>query len=251
MKKAKIKFSNGTTNVIDITEDIDYRFRIIEELSGMSMENNPVLHPKDHLKDLPLIYWNPDDFTNETHEKIEEVLKQRELEFEEIFSKHILEKLGITLKENEFFYFGDSYLITKEEEEQGITIHYEITIEDVSNYYVNIVDDIKKNEDKINNLVNKYKNVRDAHVSIQIFGNEEEEIAYGVCLNIMLNLNKFDAESIAELVIGYCPYGDLDEDDDDILLLSKDVKFKNFSVQDILNDIDFFQKNVDKTKAHE
>ena len=245
MKKAKITLTGGEVSIIDITEDIDYRFRIIEELSGMSLENNPVLHPKDHLKDLPLIYWNPDDFTNETHEKIEEILRQRELEFEEIFSKHILEKLGITLKEDEFVFFGDSYLITPEEQEQGITIHYEITIEDVSNYQLEIKEEIEKNEDIINNLVNKYKGVRDAHISVQIYGNEEEEIAYGVCLNVMLNLNKFDAESISELIIGYCPY-DLDDEDDDGLLFSRDIKFKDFSIKEILSDIDYVQKNSNK-----
>ncbi len=246
MKKAKLDL-NEETRIIEITEEIDYRFRIMEELAAMALENDPWLHPRKELKNIPFIYWDPKNFTNETHEKIEAILIQKENEFEEVFSKHIIEKLNLKLKENEVIWLGDTYKISPEEKEQNITIHYEIEIceeTDAKKYNEDYIKKlVEKHSEDINALINKYQNVRDAEISLTILGDEDTNIIFGIEIYVMLKLDADNAESIANLNIGFIP---TDEDEyEEAILLSMDIpEVKNFSVEHILSNIEDILKET-------
>lgn len=134
VKKAKVILFDKlfgkviSTNIIEITDEIDQRWRIIEELAAMSLETFPMLHPKEGKEKIPFVEWSEEDFENEENTKINEVLEKKEEEFTAIFSKLIIEKLNLKLKKNQMIFFGDSKRILPEEKVENICIHQEIEI---------------------------------------------------------------------------------------------------------------------------
>lgn len=124
-KKAKLDYK-GKSFIIDITDDLDYRYRIINELSGMAIERNPMLQPKKELINVPFIEWDSKDLYDDEEEKIQEIILKHEDEFNTLFEPLVIKGLNIKLKGKEGIWFGDSYSISDEDKIKGITIHMEI-----------------------------------------------------------------------------------------------------------------------------
>jgi len=127
-KKAKVLLNNKVF-IIDINEDLDYKRRIIEELSIMGLECCPILHPKEKNKNLPISCWSEEDFYNEDYEKIWEILDEKLLEYHLEFETLINDSLDLKLKEkNQSLNFMDSYIVSKEEQALGFTTIQKIEV---------------------------------------------------------------------------------------------------------------------------
>ena len=120
------------TIIIDITEEIDYRYRIIEELATMAMERNPMLNVKEELKNVPYVFWAKEDLYDTEEEKIQEIFEIREEELHNILELILAKVLNVDLTKK-FIWFGDNYHQTEDEKKENITIHWEIEICDKTN----------------------------------------------------------------------------------------------------------------------
>lgn len=115
MKKAKITLKKYTF-IINISDELAYKNRIIDELAGMSLENNPLLNPRKELHDIPIIYWPKEDFSNKTHTDIEKILLEKEEEYQNLFQEEIVNQLGLQLKKKRWIYFGDEYKVSDKDD---------------------------------------------------------------------------------------------------------------------------------------
>lgn len=141
MLKAKLNL-DGVEHFISITDDLFTKYRIMNELAGMSLEVNPLLHPKkEELKDIPIIYWDKEDFNDKTHTEIELVLADKEKEFQNLFQIEIVKDLKINLKEGFNIYFMDSYNC---DDNDNYVIHYDAELCEFNRdeYFDDVIDAI-------------------------------------------------------------------------------------------------------------
>jgi len=126
---AKITLLGDTnvTELVEINEDLVYRDRIINELSLMAIEVCPLLNVPEKDKHKPLISM-PHLFEDGEYDEINEVIDVKVIEFEELMTPFILKHFNITLKENQWVYFMESYSMTKQDLDNGIAMHYTIEI---------------------------------------------------------------------------------------------------------------------------
>jgi len=141
MLNAKINLDE-VVHLIPITEDLFTKYRIVNELAGMSLEVNPLLNPKkEELKNIPIINWDKEDFKDKTHTEIELVLAEKEKEFENLLQIEIVKALNLDLKEGFNIFFGDSYIC---KDSDNFVIHYdaELCEFDRDEYYEDVINDI-------------------------------------------------------------------------------------------------------------
>ena len=100
-----------------------------------------------------------------------------------------------------------------------------------------IKDLIVSSSKEINYHIGRFVNVRDAIVSITLLGDKGIAPVTGVELFVMLNLDEFSAESISKFTIGTIP--DFESYEENIIL-ARDVTFKEFSIELLLADIEFY-----------
>jgi hypothetical protein len=123
---ARITF-NEKTELIIINEDLVKRNRIIDELSMMWFEVEPMLNVPDEDKEKPLITM-PHLFEHSESDDIGEVIDAKIEQFSELMTPIILNHFNIKLKKKQLLYFGESYQISKDDLKNGITMHYCVEI---------------------------------------------------------------------------------------------------------------------------
>lgn len=87
--------------LVDVPEDLEYKFRIMEELSQMALDECPVVHPPKHLEHVPLALWPKQAFKNETYEKIDDVCLRYEKEVDTEYLEIVNKVFGTTFKREE------------------------------------------------------------------------------------------------------------------------------------------------------
>jgi hypothetical protein len=113
--------------LVEITEDLAYRDRIINELATMALEGCPMLNVPEKDRHKPFISM-PHIFEHSEYDDINDVIDVKTEEFEKLMEPIILNHFNITLKENQWVFFMESYQIPKEDLEQGIVMDYTIEI---------------------------------------------------------------------------------------------------------------------------
>jgi hypothetical protein len=112
---------------INIYDELEYKHRIIEELAGMSLENDPVLNCKEELKGIPLVYWSKEAWENKTHTEINEILEKKEEEFDELLSELIIEQMPeFKTKEGDYLCFHEFYNTSKEDNANNIFLRFTV-----------------------------------------------------------------------------------------------------------------------------
>lgn len=158
----------GKITIIELTEEEHKKYRIIEELACMSLETYPLLNPKEENKGKPFILWNSEDFENEENNKINEILDQKNKEFEDILS----EKLGLSKEEKDSVFFGDQFNPNSKDKEDGIVLVFEYSVHKEEEKKGMTVNDLIK---KLNELPEELK---EAEINISIEDEDGSSIGY-------------------------------------------------------------------------
>ncbi len=187
---------------INIYDELEYRDRIIQELARMAMEHCPMLNCREELKDIPLIYWREEDFTNEEEERIQEVLEKKESEFNGLLTELIIEQIPefkIDKENGDYLCFHEQYVPSSEDKRNNIFI--KITVDKYN-------DEKKLMETELKDVIHLY-------LGCEFMANTQDDDMPIDYVGKLLRIDKTDKECV--VTIGeyeYYVYSDvLDEDD--------------------------------------
>jgi hypothetical protein len=134
MKKAIVysysKLNNGDNfldrdntlpiGIIEIPDELEYKFRIMEQLSAMALEECPMLNPPIELKSTPISLWPKESLKSETYEKIDELCLKYEGEVDSEFFTIVNAKFKTSFSTKDLLI--EYYLPNEEDKKENVEI---------------------------------------------------------------------------------------------------------------------------------